>query len=91
MENKKTFNENDNKETKLSSSSKNFLPPKKRFIHFEECNNSEETTKVKVEKKNPFDLIQAGVIRHTSCPDHSFAYLISPDLKIEKVLESGLI
>ena len=66
MENKKTFNGNDDKETKSSSSSKNFLPPKKRFIHFEECNNSEETTKAKIEKKNPFDLIQAGVIRHTS-------------------------
>ena len=67
-------NKNNNEETKTSST-KNFLPPKKRFIHFEEYNNSEESTKTKVEKKNPS--ILPGVIRHTSCPDHSLAYFIN--------------
>ena len=74
MDNAKTFNENSNEETKQSSS-KSFLPPKKRFGHFTEYSNTEESTETKVEKKTP--LILPGVIRHTSCPDHSLAYFIN--------------
>ena len=60
MENKMTFKEKNN-EDKNPSSFKNFLPPKKRYIHYQDNNSSEESTQAHVEKKSP--LIQAGVIR----------------------------
>ena len=60
MENKMTFKEKNN-EDKNQSSFKNFLPPKKRYIHYQDNNSSEESRQSQVEKKSP--LIQAGVIR----------------------------
>ena len=74
MDNSKTLKENSNEENKPPSS-KSFLPPKKRFGQYTEYHNTEESTKTKVEKKTP--IILPGVIRHTSCPDHSLAYFIN--------------
>ena len=74
MNKAKTLLEISKEETKPSST-KHFLPLKKRFGHFTEYSNIEESTKTKVEKKTP--LILLGVIRHTSCPDHLLAYFIN--------------
>ena len=48
---------------------KETLPPKKRFGQYYEAPNKTESEKM--EKKST---ILPGVIRHTSCPDHSLAY-----------------
>lgn len=59
--------------------SKTILPPKKRFkIEVDEIKKECETEKKIKEEKDESGgkgIILPGVIRHTSCPDHSIAYV----------------
>ena len=59
--------------------SKTILPPKKRFkIEVDEIKKEPETEKKIKEEKDECGgkgTILPGVIRHTSCPDHSIAYV----------------
>ena len=62
------------------SMSKKILPPKKRYkIEVEEIKMEVESGK-KIKKEADIEsgvsgTILPGVIRHTSCPDHSIAYI----------------
>ena len=50
------------------------LPPKKRYKFSEEDESSCYGEKIKVEGDPTWNLV-AGVIRHTSCPDHAVSYV----------------
>ena len=64
-------NENNSKSYIVS---KETLPPKKRFGQYCEASKSNKIATENIDKKST---ILPGVIRHTSCPDHSLAYFLA--------------